>query len=77
MTLGVDGHLTVTGDASVTGKLYVEGSVDPTDLQLTPQKRNPVPPLAHGIWVSDGTTPGTVKGALYYEREGERIRLDV
>ena len=76
VTLGVDGQLTVAGDASVGGKLWVKGSIDPTDLQLTPQKRNPVSPVAHGIWVSDGTAPGTVKGGLYYERAGQRIRLD-
>jgi len=75
VTLGVEGHVAVSGDAHVGGKLFVAGSIDPTDLQLTPQKHNPVPASAHGIWVSDGTEPGTVKGALYYELLGKRIRL--
>jgi len=75
ITLGLDGHLSVTGDAAVAGKLYVAGSIDPTDLQLTPQSRDPVPPSSYGLWVSDGTVPGTVKGALYYQRAGARVRL--
>jgi len=52
------------------------GSLDPTDLQLSPEPQSPIPPLAHGIWVSDGATAGTVKGGLYYERAGHRVRLD-
>ncbi len=74
--LEVQGSLGVAGDALIGGKLFVAGSIDPTDLQLTPQPRNPVPMAAHGLWVSDGTEPGTVKGGLYYERGGKRIRLD-
>lgn len=54
MTLGVDGHLAVAGDAWVVGKLYVKGSVSPTDLQLTPQKRNTVPPLPMGSGSQSG-----------------------
>jgi len=75
VTLAVDGHLSVSGDAAVQGKLYVRGSIDPTDLQLSPQARNPIPRTAHGIWVSDGTEAGTVKGGLYYERGGIRVHL--
>jgi len=73
--LGVEGHVSVTGNASVGGKLFVAGSIDPTDLQLTPQPRNPVPAAAHGLWVSDGSEPGTVEGALYYEQTGKRVRV--
>ncbi|HBP17211.1 MAG TPA: hypothetical protein DEA08_05360 [Planctomycetes bacterium] len=76
VTLGIDGHITVAGDASVGGKLFIKGSIDPTDLQLTPQRHNPIPPRAYGLWVSDGSETGTVKGGLYYERAGIRIRLD-
>ena len=74
--LAVEGSLHVREDAYVGGKLFVKGSIDPTDLQLVPQKRNPVPSTAFGIWVSDGSTAGTTKGGLYYERAGKRIRLD-
>jgi len=34
-----------------------------------------VPPAAHGLWISDGSEPGTVKGGMYYERAGTRVRL--
>ena len=37
--LAIDGHLSLTGDASVGGKLFVAGSIDPTDLSLNPQRR--------------------------------------
>ena len=76
VTLEVDGHVAVRGDIAVRGKATIDGSLDPTDLQLTPQPGNPIPSSAHGLWVSDGSEPGTVKGGLYYQRAGKRIRLD-
>ena len=76
VTLAVDGHVAVAGDASIAGKLSVRGSIDPTDLTLTPQRSDPIGSHGHGLWVSDGTVPGTVKGGLYYQRAGERVRLD-
>ncbi|HBP21899.1 MAG TPA: hypothetical protein DEA08_29460 [Planctomycetes bacterium] len=76
VTLAIEGDVSLTGDLSVAGKISLEGSLDPpTDVQFQPQKRNPVPREAHGLWVSDGTEPGTVKGGLYYQRRGERVRL--
>ena len=76
VTLRVEGDVSVTGDIAVKGKATIMGSLDPTDLQLSPEPQSPIPPLAHGIWVSDGATAGTVKGGLYYERAGHRVRLD-
>jgi len=76
VTLQVEGHVSVSGDVAVEGKASITGSLDPSDLQLTPQRVNPIPPAAHGIWVSDGTEAGTIKGALYYQRAGKRVRLD-
>ena len=76
VTLAVGGNVSVAGDASVSGKLFVEGSIDPTDLQLTPQPENPIPVSAFGLWVSDGSAPGTVQGGLYYSRGGKNSRLD-
>ena len=76
VTLTIDGHIALTGDLSVQGKATIAGSVDPTDLQLTPQPRAPIPAGQFGLWVADGSMPGTEKGGLYYDRAGERIRLD-
>ena len=75
VTVAIEGHLRVTGEASIAGKLTVHGSLDPTDLQLSPQRKNPIPPTAYGLWVSDGTEPGTTKGGLYYERAGKRVPI--
>jgi len=73
--LEVAGQLAVSGDLEVAGKLTVKGSVDPTDLQLDPQPRNPIPQASYGLWVSDGSMPGTVPGGLYFERGGIRVQL--
>lgn len=71
----VAGQHAVSGDLEVAGKLTVKGTVDPTDLQLDPQPRNPIPQASCGLWVSDGSTPGTVPGGLYFERGGVRVGL--
>lgn len=72
-----EGGIHVIGNLSVSGKLNVAGSIDPTDLQLDPQPADPIEDDAYGFWVSDGTEAGTEEGGLYYQRAGARVRLDV
>lgn len=53
--------------AHVDGKLSVSGSIDPTDLHLTPQST--VPPAAVGKMYTDDGSNG-VAGHLYYSIDG-------
>ncbi len=42
------------GDVYVSGKMYVDGLVDPTGFGYTPQAVNPLPAGMPGTWVDDG-----------------------
>lgn len=51
-TVTVDDDLSVTGAATIAGKLTVGGLIDPTGLELTPQA---VAPSTNVVWVSTDT----------------------
>lgn len=53
---GIEGEVRVVGDAHVTGKLTVDGLIDPTGLLLNAQGGIPFTPLGNdgGIWVNAG-----------------------
>jgi hypothetical protein len=65
-TISIDGNGLYTGNLEVQGKLTVAGSIDPTDVQYTPQSACPFSAGNSGTWVSDGTVAGTSSGDLVY-----------
>ncbi len=51
----------ITGNFHITGKLDVDGLIDPTGLELTPQGSNPGGVAANTLWLNSGDS-----NKLYY-----------
>jgi len=49
---GNENKVNITGDLNVSGKLTVDGLIDPTGLELVPQVADPIRSSKFGIWVN-------------------------
>lgn len=71
--------LRVEGDLEVTGKLTVDGLIDPTGLELVPQTANPGAIAGNTIWLdaNDGNRARVGDARLALSSELEALRAEV